>query len=814
MQRVILLLLSLVIMPMIARAQEIEDYMHYKFYDETEEEKEGQLWWLAEDVDSLEFHSQRSAYYRLSSAEYALRSVEFRRRGEEQNEEQYLVEGFNVGYSTQRLLAALGFERGVGRAAFQPSTHGRATVYNVYNSAPGYDSHRLRADMSGRNTLGSVSYRARYQLSRNVTLKQDWQFAHYLRVNTGRDLYIDALSGNGFDIATSAMRCTNNRAMFVAVMLPWSRKSVRQYSVEEAFTLTGNHHYNPAWGLQDGGIRSSRQNSKLRPEVVGAWWRRLGGWTEMTISWRGAVESSGRRALAWFDAPTPMPDNYKYLPSYFLVGDERRLVEDAWVYNDRRYTQIDWDKLYKTNAIQSDGHALYVVENRRSNLLVGDVVANFETKLRGFTLNYGVEVDIDTKREFKVVDDLMGAEYLLDIDYFIRDDDTYSTQYRNNLRDKELEVGKGDKFGYDYRLTRGSVGLFGVARWSYADFDFEAGVTLRSIAISRRGYFEKELFAGSRSYGKSRVAKFYPAALNIRCDYSLDNHRFNALFFARSNAPYEQTIFLQPNYNNRLVEKPQTSLTLSSELGYEFIRSNLKVRASLFLTHHARECDVVHYYDDLAGEYVDAVVSDIASLNFGLEADISVRWSQYLSSQFTLAVGRYRYTKDATVMVYADDDNTLIANTKSYMSGVRRGCPELAAYGDVGYRRAGWRATATVSYWGLRHVSPSYLRRTERMLSYAGSQEGRSELRYQQNLGAAASLGVNVAKSFRFGDGVWMSVQFSVDNLLNSKMIYGGYEQHRVRSISSGNFSSVEPFANKLSYAYGRTFRLSVSLGF
>ena len=251
-----------------------------------------------------------------------------------------------------------------------------------------------------------------------------------------------------------------------------------------------------------------------------------------------------------------------------------------------------------------------------------------------------------------------------------------------------------------------------------------------------------------------------------------------------------------------------------ADLGYERHGTTLSLRTSLFLSHHSRECDIVHYYDDIAAEYVDAVVSNISRLNFGIEVEASVRWSQYLSSQFKTTLGRYRYTNNPTVIVYADNDNDLIARTTSSMKGLRNSYPEASAYGDITFRRSGWRATASVQYWGLRHISPSYVRRTERVLSYAPSPEGRDALQSQQRLGDAVSLGINAAKSFKFDNGLWLNIQLSIDNLLNSKMIYGGYEQNRVRRISGTTSTMIEPFADKLSYAYGRVFRLSVSLSF
>jgi hypothetical protein len=790
--------------------------MKYKFYKEEELEdsnREEALWWLAEDTDSTKFHSAIAQYQRITSTDYALRRVEYSPRGAGRSEEQHLVGNLDIGYSTARLISALGIGRSFGGSAVQPTTSGRSRLYDIFNFDAGRRRQRLYTEFSGRNYLGSLSFRATYPIYKKVHLKHDWQLSHYIRINTGQDLYIDGVSGNGVEVATSAQRRWSNNALFVAVMLPWSQRTLRQYSVEEAFRLTDNHLYNPAWGMQSGRTRGSRQNSQLRPEVVASWWRRVSAWTALTVTMRSAVVCEGRKALAWFDAPTPMPDNYRYLPSYFS-DDEQRIVTDAWRYNDLRYTQIDWDRLYKTNALQRDGHAVYAVENRRSNTTLADLAIELTSRLRNFDIDYGAIINLDSRREFKVVDDLLGADHLLNIDYFISDDATYSTRFRNNLRNDDLTAQDGDRYGYDYRLTRWNVGLFGVVRWAYEGFDFELGANLSYVDIRRRGYFEKELFAGNRSFGKSRSASLYPASLSALSTYTLNNHKFKLQFIARGNAPEQESLFLQPEYNNRLAENLRSSLTIASEIGYEYTNTNFKLRAALFLSHHSRERDIVRYYDDLAQEYVDAIVSDIARLNFGLEAEASVRWLQHLSSQFSLSVGRYSYCRDAQVNVYADNDNRLIATTKSLMNGVHSSYPSISLYGDVAYRRAGWQAAISLQYWGVRYVSPSFVRRTERVLNYAPSAEEREVLKSQQRINDAVSLGINLGKSFRFKNRLWLSLYFSVDNLLNSKMIYGGYEQHRVRRISSGYYSSTEPFANKLSYAYGRVFRLSVSLGF
>ena len=90
---------------------------------------------------------------------------------------------------------------------------------------------------------------------------------------------------------------------------------------------------------------SSGGNSRVRreglPLGIAAYCGRIGGSTLLRAS--AAVETGIRRqsSLAWYDASTPRPDNYHYLPSYF-TGEAFEAVDAVWRAGDERYTQIDW----------------------------------------------------------------------------------------------------------------------------------------------------------------------------------------------------------------------------------------------------------------------------------------------------------------------------------------------------------------------------------------------------------------------------------------------------------------------------------------
>ena len=811
--RYLALVVLLALAPHIVVAQEdVEDYRYYKFY---KEEQENVLELLALSADSLSALGNNISRH-IINWDYQLRTLGYAPRGVAKYESVYTFENIAITSRTSRLLSRLGIseEYVMGICGVDGSVGG-SKHHIVHSHAPRRLKPEISASFLGRGSLLSLSYRASHSLTKSdVVLDDDWQLSQYINLYTGPDLYVDGLFSNGAEVGVSLGRRFKNNSLFLSAMLPWSRRSVRQATTEEAVMLTQNYGYNPAWGLQSGKARSSRINSTLAPTLVGSWQRRLGMWTTMRLSAAMEVERRGRTALSWCDAMSAVPDNYRYLPSYYTDDDASRELTEAWRYNDVRYTQIAWDELYHTNLIQSDGHAAYFVENRRTNSQHYALNLDFTTLFRGVDIEYGLRAVLRSDRYFKVVEDLLGARHLLDIDYFVRDDATYATKYRNNLQTTKLEASEGDHFGYDYRLSQFAVSGYGVARWQKWDMDFELGVDLSTTTINRRGYFEKELFAANRSFGRSRAVMLFPARLNFAWYYNFGRHAFDAQLLISGSSPEAELLFLQPQYNNRLMDSPTLSRCYAMEVGYSFVSQRLSLDATLYLSHYTNECDVLYYYDDLADEYVDAQVSDIKRLNCGVELRAKAQWSQYLSSKAMINLGRHRYVGSATVVTYADNDNDLVAISRSAIGGCNTAQPELALYADIAYRRMGWQALVSFNYVGLRSVAPSFVRRTERIYTYAPSPEEQDALLLQQRLPAATSLNISLSKRFQLADDTYIRLSLSLDNLLGTHNITSGYEQHRISEVLIAQRKHVRPFANKVVFGYGRTCRVNVSFGF
>lgn len=797
-------------------AQDVEtteelNYRDFKFY--REEEDDISLWGGLKESDDSEI----SAIAYTPNSRYALSYATNKYRGYDYSEMRNQFGNMGIDYATTRSLKALGFRSSTEQGSSTLILGGLAEGTRIITGKELtlYDGHSVRMDISGRNYLVGANYRGIYSLpTKGVMLKEGWTLLTNARGRTGRDLYVEGVYTNALDLSFGASYSGRNDDIHIAVTLPYSERGLRGASTQEAYTLTGNNLYNPSWGIQNGGVRNSRVATTLRPEAVALWHHRVTAMTRLTLSANLYYELQGTSALTWFNAPTPAPDNYKYMPSYQTLDSDRHIVEKAWLTNDLRYTQIDWERLYHTNSIQQDGHARYAVASRHSNTAHLAINAGFNTLLNGATVDYGIELRGNSEHKYRVLDDLLGASHIIDRDYYLEDDATYSHLTDNNLQNPNNRVAEGERYGYDYSLTRLNAKLYASARWQLWDADFEVAANMALEHTQRHGNFEKELFAGNASHGHSRSINLTPSLLAAKCYYNAGKHDMGIALILRGESPRPDDLFLQTEYNNRTIDNPTLATAVAGEISYSYTAPRLRINTQLYVSHIANETDVVRYYDDLAGEYADAVVSDIARLNIGVEANAYVKWSQYFTSNFAVSAGYYRYSNNPTVTTYSDNDNTQIYSTISNMKGHNLGAPELTAYGDIAFRYNGWMARASVNYWGMRYATPSYIRRTERIMSYAPSKEEVDILKSQQRLPDATTLDITLSKRIKLQNSTTLNIQLSARNILGNSVIYSSYEENRISRHKVGNRTDIAPFANRMTYAYPRLVSLSASIWF
>ncbi len=797
----------------VATAQRIEeDFMRYKI--ETDENEQPHPILIP---DTTVFYRPTMPYDNgaMQRAEYALWFVDCSRRGVAPSERQTVCGGVEIGYRAGRLLGALRVDRtsqaGILSGKTSAGGAGGMEEYSAGGDAP-FDEQRITLEASGRGYLGGIRYFAAYGLRR------EWTLTVYAALRGGRDIYADGVFANTADMALRAVkRFDNDATLSLALLLPLSKRGLRQAAAEEVFRLTGDNLYNPAWGMQSGKMRSARVRRSADPALLLSSEIPAGRRARLTATLLLSLPRYSLSMPAWFDAETPQPDHYRNLPSYFTDKAAAAVVRDVWSSGDMRYTQIDWHEMYARNALRGERGAAYVIERRTEISMRLAAAATVETTPReGLAIRYGIRTGYECSRRFKRMDDLLGATFLLDRDCYLVDDDTFGNMLQNDLRHPDRRIGKGDRFGYDYNLTQRHLGICVMAIWRRGRSELHAAAELSSLSVGRRGYFEKELFAGNGSYGRSKRIVFAPYTLKAAWHHALTpRHGITLAAVAAAAAPEADDIFLQTQYNNRTTDRPRTSILLGGEAAYRFHSPTVDIHLTGFATLSRRESRILHSYDDMSGAYSDIAIDDIERLGTGIEAAATVRYSRRWQSAFTFTAASYRYAADPAVTLYDDRDNSVISTSRSRMTGCRTGAPQLTAYADVAwYPAGGWSLRMSMQYAGSRHVEPSAVRRTERLVATAGSEERREEMMHQQRLPDAASVDASVAKTFAFGRSE-LRIMLSVRNLTNAgDIVYAGREQNRVRRYTAGDMTHYRPFDNLLTYAYPRTYYISVGWSF
>ncbi len=745
--------------------------------------------------------------------DFNLPQVAHKRRGLDYRAARTSLSGVDLPYRYLSLLRLLG--------AGEERYAGLAPVPGEWGPAGGVRLFRFPEGEPLQPYLASVRFTDRnYLFGAKVaaakTLGDGWSLSAAADVRTGRDMHVEGVFTNALTAGLRlAKRFGEGHELALLCIVPPSTRGTRLSSSEEAFSLTGDRLYNPAWGFQDGRVRNSRVRRETIPLAVVTYEVPLSPATSLTAAFGAEAGVLKYSMLDWYDARTPMPDNYRYLPSY--AGD--RETELAWRSNDTRYTQVDWDELIRRNRMAA-GHAVYALEDRAERLCNLSANALLTTDVDGrLTLRYGVALCRENTRSYRQMRDLLGAEYITDIDRFLVDDDTYSNLLQNDLRHPDRTIRAGDRFGYDYTLTARTALIHAQADYRADRFRADLSAELGSGAVSRRGHYEKELFPGAQSYGRSRAMRFTPYAFRALAGWAFTPRCYlEAAVQADARMPEAENLFYQPLYNNRTVDSPVPERTYAAELGWRFTGPVLDLQTTVFAVLTLDGTETRRYYDDMASVYCDMAVTGIGRLSYGIEAAADIRLSYRWRLSLAASAGRYKYARDPVVTVLSDVDNSAVdLRAVSRMGGCETGgAPQLTATAELAwFGSRGWGCRASAGYAGRRYVEPMALRRTDRIAGQGGiTREAFEAFTRQERLADAFTLDASLFKSFYF-DRSRLTAALMLRNLLgDADTPYGGYESLRVRRIRPGDDTLYTPHATRCTYAWPRSFYLTISYRF
>lgn len=777
-----------------ARAQ-LDPERYYPYEREEEPyrpmvETDSSLFYRAVAVD-------RDLYGELSR--YAFGFVAADRRGEPYHRQRFYLEGLPVDRANFRLLERSGLT-------------GTADTRTLFTD-PAPALHRISTHLTDRN----YRFGARFAMRR--PLGRDWRTEIVLAGRTGRDLHAEGVYTHALQASLRFEKSWRNgcRLSLLAAAAPEER-ALRGSSTEETFVLTGDRLYNPSWGFCDGKVRSANRRRDIVPLAAAGFEMPLGGSTRMRLLLAGETGIQRRSSLGWFDARSPLPDNYRLLPSFFDDPATADFVAARWHSGDSRYTQIDWDELIRQNGMTVDG-ARFVEQERVERIADWKGGIRFESRIGDrLRLRYGIDGRLCDRRRYKEVADLLGAPWLLDRDYYLADDDTWSNRLQNDLRHPDRRVGEGGRFGYDYTFEERSLGIGIQADYRIGRLVLKGDLRTERVGIRRRGHFEKELFPGSGSYGASRRIGFSPYDLHLAAGFAIDPRTYLELDLrAENRAPDTDDLFLQPEYNNRTIDAPAAERIRTAELRFRREGAKYSLEASGFVDLRRDGIETIRCYDDLSATYCDRTVGRISTLCCGAEAAFRCypgrRWTLYA----TAAVQRSRYVENPLVTLYADADNRLLLlESESRMGGCRPGAsPGGSALIGAKYYVRGWGLRIEAVWIGARYAHPDYMRRTARVAGQiADSEELFLLLNAQERLDDAFRIDLSLWKSFRIGS-TRFTAAVTLRNLTNDgTAVYDARESYRLRRLRVGDGYTYRPLDSRRTYTYPGSFFCSLSAAF
>jgi hypothetical protein len=651
-----------------------------------------------------------------------------------------------------------------------------------------------------------------------------WTIRTGLNVRTGKDGFVEGLETRRYSLSVSLGRDFNGHTLNLLAVGYQGTQGVRSAVTQEVYDLIGDPYYNPNWGLQNGRVRNSRSREYTQALALLSYSGRLDERWTLRSSVSIVLDRNAYTLPAWYDAPTPYPDYYRYLPDFYVNPKVADALREAWKRRDPAIARIDWTSLHEVNRYHTDANGIprshYILKDlvtaKRNLEFASSILFRPDSRL---DIRGGIRLRSDHSDNYSRMNDLLGGSYWLDIDQYLLDDEYYGDLYQNDMRNPDRAVFEGQRFGYSYRMRSTTLKAWGAVdyrtlRWS-AFVAAEAG----KIAFQREGLYEKEMFPGDLSYGPSEKVGFPQYRLKVGVFYHFSlRHRIGMQAVTGTQAPLIRNVFVAPSYRNETLPGRKPVGITGAEALYQWISPQFSMSLTGYYTRFSGENEIRNFYDDIDGRYMNLALTGIDKSHIGMEWGVEWNVTPRLSLSGVLSAGFFQYANDPRVTLYRDSDGEiLLSDAVALLSGYRlSGTPQQAAMMMLNYRtRDSWRFEVSIRHAAHNYVSMNPLRRMSRALDLAGSPEARREMAAQERLDDAVLLSLSVGKTFRLPNGHRLGFWVHGDNLLDDRTIrYSGYEQWRFSRTSDGAGRTLRPFPSKYYYAYGINYYAMVSYAF
>ena len=696
-----------------------------------------------------------------SIAGYNFSAVRFRARGYASETQDVLLAGVKMndaitGYGPFSLWSGLNEamrskESVTGAEVSEYGFGGYNGVTNVFGNAL-----NVRKGLRGSVLTNSALYRLRLMASYASGLMDNgWAFAANVSARLGGNDWIKGVYYRSFAYYLAADKVFDDtHKLGFAIFGTPGERGAQMASTQEVYDLMGDNMYNANWGYQNGKVRNARVRKTHEPVVFVKYDYTPSDKFNASATALFRFGKNGYTAMDWYNAQDPRPDYYRNLPSYFYNAnpdynrsnrEKAAIALQSWQNQVPDVVHMNWDRIYHVNQLSEGGRSKYVQEERRTDQLDFNLAATFKYRpAEWLTVNGGLNGKINRTEYYKILADLLGGTYFVDVDNFA-DRDFAATPYMSqNDLDYYLNYGEarvlkeGDKYNYDYyaqiRSAEGWVnGLF-----TFGKFSANLGGRLGYSSFWRDGLIRKGLFPGKAenaamavlwqnngieeteetSYGKSEKARFLTFAGKAGLNYVIGGNMrvyANAGYF--QDAPKFGQAFLSPRTRNSMVKGLKPIKTFTSDVNWQFSGAGINARVSAYYTTIKDQSKVMSAYDDVQNAFSNFALSGIDQRHYGVEVGFKVPTYVVpnLSVQGVFAWGRAEYTKSPTMLQTLDNSATPVSYNGQELINVRYWDATPAytrdAYGNI-------PETTTIDQY--KHIKRHYVPSTPQLAASLG----------------------------------------------------------------------------------------------
>lgn len=722
---------------------------------------------------------------------------------------------------------------GIGLSAM-PFAFGGAGGASYINISAASQRRQTRVSYAHSNR----TYQHRIMLTHNTgQLSSGWAFSFSGSRRWAGEGYVPGTFYDGWSYFLGVEKSIekDHRLTFNVLGTP-TTKGKAGAATREMYELAGTNYYNPYWGYQSGQKRNSRVSNQHQPLfILGHDWN-LGRGSSLKTSASFRTGRNGSTALDWYNARDPRPDYYRRLPSFIENEANRELVADALRKNEA-LRQIDWDYFYEVNrnshfTVQDvDGVAgkavtgrlsRYILEERRYDSREMNINTVYENIIgEHLTVQGGLNYRRYAGHNYKLVNDLLGGEFYLDVDKFAeRDFPQDLDAQQSDLDHPNRLVGEGDIFGYNYE-----VNVHRAEAWLQSIFNF------RRIDVFLAGNFSHSQFwrtgkmrngkFPSSSLGNSEKPDFFNYGLKTGVTYKLNGRNYLYLHgLAMNRAPFVRNSFVSPRTRNQLLPRLDSEELLAAEAGYNIRSPYFKGRLGVYYLVIDDQSYSRSFYHDEERSFVNYIVTGKDSRHLGLEAAFDARLGAAWSVNGAAAIGEYIINSRPSAVIAQDNNATLLVEDRTlYLQRFYEpGVPQKAFTLGLKYNSPRfWFASLNANYFCNSWLDFNPDRRTAQAVSDVepGSQLWQDIL-WQEELPAAFTLdffGGGSIKLNNFFPGLeqqyFISFTLGINNLLNNlKFITGGFEQLRFDYENK----DISRFPAKYYHGYGTNFFANIAL--